>query len=55
MRENYEYFFIVPRTFVQDYKNLRYAYEYPCYGQMTAVKIGCPLTSIIWPYGGLRA
>ena len=25
MRENYEYFFSVPRTLVQDYWNLRYA------------------------------
>ena len=25
MRENYEYYFTVPRTFVQDYRNLRYA------------------------------
>ena len=25
MRENYEYYFTVPRTFVEDRKNLRYA------------------------------
>ena len=25
MRENYKYYFTVPRTFVQDYRNLRYA------------------------------
>ena len=25
MRENYEYYFTVPRTFVQDFRNLRYA------------------------------
>ena len=46
MRENYENYFTVPRTFVQNYKNLRYE-EYPCYGQMVAVKTGNPLTTII--------
>ena len=25
MQENYEKYFTVPRTFVQDYRNLRYA------------------------------